>query len=251
LHNFGNTPQLIGLLERNMEFCILHIFFGQMTYTYSMYLKKPLIPILFFAIVHSTSGQSGKCLPDGFSSSMKGKITLIDGTTYSGKFRYLEAENMQASLTTHIEYISDKNKTEFINRINIQSFQPKGNENEFYKTYLNKDTVLVKRECRYDLGVFLEAIVNGPYKLLEQGITYRADIAAYNQSNNGKVYYLVLPDKKIIKLNRNDLKFQVNSLVDASFKNHPLFQSEPFDIQTTIAVLGKLNDAISNAEQGD
>ena len=62
------------------------------------------------------------------------------------------------------------------------------------------------------MGKFLLVVENGKYVLLKDELNYYSTINAYSQSILDQVYYILPPDKKLIKVDINNLSAQMMSL---------------------------------------
>ena len=62
------------------------------------------------------------------------------------------------------------------------------------------------------MGKFLLVIDSGKYILLKDELNYYSSIDAYSQSNVDEVYYILPPDKRLIKVQINSLRAQMMSL---------------------------------------
>ena len=94
------------------------------------------------------------------------------------------------------------------------------------------------------MGVFMVLVEDGPYKLLQDILLSNSSIQAYNQSESNDIYYLLPPNKKLLELNRNDLKPQLQSL----FSNYPgtdqIFSEPNFNIESASKVIHLVNTSI-------
>jgi len=201
-----------------------------------------LLGFIFTIVTAFVNGQEKVCIPESIKNKkVSGTIYLSDGDTISGEFIHLTPENNIR--TTHIIYKSPDGKRE-INRIRVISYSNEKEKEKRYKVYAVKDSVLVKKGCRYDMGVFMPAIVDGPYKLLKNELKSDATIQAYSQSSTNNVYFLLTPQNKLIKLARNDLKPQVQSIFYGYEGTEHFFLEPDFNIDTAAALIRKVNASI-------
>ena len=82
------------------------------------------------------------------------------------------------------------------------------------KVYVDGDSVFVKKNCFFDQGRFLLVLVKGKYTLVKDELTYRSSISAYSQSSANDVYYILPPDGLLMKVQVNELKAQMLSLLE-------------------------------------
>lgn len=206
--------------------------------------RKVLLIFLILSPFLFVSGQEKVCLPEMlFNKKIKATARLSDGTVLQGHFKYLTPIN--DIKTTHVEYRgADKNDT-LIKRMDFASYRIDGEDFYRYKVYLNWDKVMIKKECFIDLGKFLKARVDGYYKMLEDELISKSTIEAYSQSEDNKVYYLLMPDDRLIELNREDLKPQLFSLFGTRSECAGVLNKQSFGIQEVEELLQLVNDSSS------
>ena len=189
-------------------------------------------------------GQGEVCIPQTWvGKKVKGVIYINTGDSIAGKFIHLTSRNDY--FTTHILIEANNGEKEKINRADIVSYYDKKKKENRYKVYPDTDSVFVKKKCRFDMGVFMLVLVDGPNKLLMDVLESTSSIQAYNQSESNAIYYLLPPDDKLIKLNRTDLKPQLQSL----FSNYPgtdqVFSEPGFNIENASEIVRLVNTSIS------
>jgi len=205
------------------------------------HIKSNAIVVFFLAIVSFGFGQERICIPDVlFSKKVKGTLFMNNGDSISGAFTHLTPENDIE--TTHIIVKTPESKVS-ISRREIQSYYDDKEQVLRYGVYTKPDSVFVKKECRYDLAVFMIVMVDGEYRLLKNKIEPSSSIQEYNQSENKFAYYIFTPDSKLIELVINDLKPQMKSLFYGKKEVDELFSEESFNIDTVIEIITIVNES--------
>lgn len=210
-----------------------------------MIYRPPMILLMIVFILGSgiIKGQEEICIPQTWvGKKVKGVVYKNNGDSISGKFTHLTPRNDY--YTTHILFESKTGVKGNINRAEIVSYFDKKEKDKRYKIYPNVDSVFVKKKCHFDMGVFMVLVEDGPYKLLQDILLSNSSIQAYNQSESNDIYYLLPPNKKLLELNRNDLKPQLQSL----FSNYPgtdqIFSEPNFNIESASKVIHLVNTSI-------
>jgi len=203
---------------------------------------KAIIFLGLFQVSALVSAQEKICTPETLvGKKVKGTVYLNDGDTISGEFIHLTPKN--DIRTTHIIFESaDKKKA--INRMLVIAYHNNNEKDKRYKVYPEKDSVFVKKQCRYDMGVFMLAEVDGPYKLLIDKLKPGATIQAYSQSAENIIYYLRTPDNRLIKLIRNDLKPQLKSIFYNYNVADAFFEQPDFSFKTAAELIRAVNASI-------
>jgi hypothetical protein len=187
-------------------------------------------------------GQEKICIPRSLiSKKVTGTIYLNNGDSISGVFENLTPVN--DILTTHI-IVDSAGAPLYIPRVTIGSYFDEDKNEKRYKVYPDDDKVYVKKQCHYDLGIFMLLLVDGPYKLLSDKLRAKSSIQAYSQSTTSYVYYLITPDDRFIKIIINDIKPQLQSLLN----NYPgvdqYFSDPEFDVDTVVELIRMVNSII-------
>jgi hypothetical protein len=188
------------------------------------------------------NGQEKICIPRALvAKKVIGTIYINDGDSIIGVFENLTPIN--DILTTHI--IVDSAGADFyIPRVTISSYFDDDKNEKRYKVYPDDNVVYVKKQCHYDMGIFMLVNVEGPYKLLSDKLRAKSSIQAYNQSTTEFTYYLMTPDNRLIKLILNDLKPQLKSL----FYGYPgvdqYFSDPDFNIESVTELIRTVNASI-------
>lgn len=198
----------------------------------------------FIITVNLVCGQEKICLPDVIvGKRITGIVYLNNGDTLEGEFIHLTPVNDIG--TTHILYKS-KQKTKTINRFLISAYYDIKKDEKRYKAYPDKDSVMVKEECRFDMGIFMLALVDGSYKLLQDELLSGSTIQAYNQSDSNYIYYLLTPDGSLIKLIRNDLKPQLQSIFNKYPEAMHYFSEPVFDYHVAAELIREVNKSLAD-----
>ena len=208
--------------------------------------KLPVILLIFCFLLGNliVKGQGEVCIPQTWvGKKVKGVIYTNFGDSIAGKFIHLTPRNDY--YTTHILIEENNGDKEYINRADIISYYDKKKKENRYKVYPNIDSVFVKKKCRFDMGVFMLAIVDGPNKLLMDVLESNSSIQAYIQSELDVIYYLLPPDKKLLKLNRNDLKPQLQSLFSGYPGTDQIFAEPGFNIELASEIIRLVNKSLS------
>lgn len=198
------------------------------------------IVILLF-LTHSifVKAQEKVCIPNVWKPEMiKGSIYKTDGDSLSGKFLNLTPYN--DIHTTHIVYKTSKQSVN-INRFEIKAYFDKKKSEYRLKVYVDADSVTTKKGCFFDMGKFLLVIENGKYILLKDELNYYSSIDAYSQSNVDKVYYILPPDKKLIKVQINNLSAQMMSLFSKEEVANYLAGDNELTIPEMIELIHRVN----------
>ncbi len=190
-------------------------------------------------IIQPTIAQEKVCVPNVWKGEViKGKVFLENGDSLTGKFTHLTPYN--DIKTTHIIYKGGKNKKSEIYRKDIAAYYNKKTDEYRRKVYVDSDSVFVKKNCFFDQGRFLLVVVKGKYTLLKDELNYHSTIAAYGQSRATDIYYILPPNGKLLKVQINDLKAQIGSLLYeegiSEFKNN-----EITSVDNMIEVLNYIN----------
>ena len=170
---------------------------------------------------------------------IKGTIYLENGDSLQGKFTHLTPYN--DIKTTHILYKGPKKIKKEINRSEIVAYHDIKLDEFRMKVYVDKDSVHVKKNCFFDQGRFLRVIVKGKYNLLKDELTYQSSISAYNQSSSDEVYYILPPSGILLKVQINDLKAQLLSIVKEAGSSNDIDNKEEFTVDDMIEVLNYIN----------
>jgi len=190
----------------------------------------------------TVKGQEKVCLPEVIASKkVKGTIYLTNGDSISGVFTHLTPQNNIS--TTHVLY-QTKGDKESINRVRIKAYYNKKTKEKRCKVYPDKDSVMVKKQCRFDMGIFMLVIVDGPYKLLQDVLHPSSSIQAYNQSSSDYIYYLLGPDKKLIKIIRSDLRPQLQSIFGKYPGADRYFSAPGFNIDKASELISMVNESV-------
>ena len=169
-----------------------------------------LLLILLLAISIYSKAQEKVCIPNVWSpETVKGTIYLTNGDSLKGKFLHLTPYN--DIKTTHIIYKSNAGPVN-VNRQEIKAYFDKKKNEYRIKVYINRDSIHMKKGCVFDQGRFLLVIDKGKYTLLKDELNYYSSIDAYSQSNQDDIYYILPPNKKLIKVQINNLRAQMISL---------------------------------------
>ena len=94
------------------------------------------------------------------------------------------------------------------------------------------------------MGVFMLIVVDGPYKLLTDVLLSNSSIQAYNQSESNEIYYLLPPDNKLLKLNRTDIKPQLQSLFSDYPGTEEVFSDPGFNMDSVSEIIRLVNTSI-------
>ena len=203
-----------------------------------------LIIFIFLLGCGITKGQEEVCIPQTWvGKKVKGTIYIYNGDSVSGKFTHLTPRNDY--FTTHIIFDSNSGENGQINRADIISYYDNKKKEKRYKIYSNIDSVFIKKKCRFDMGVFMLIIVDGPYKLLTDVLLSNSSIQAYNQSESNEIYYLLPPDNKLLKLNRTDIKPQLQSLFSDYPGTQEVFSDPDFNMDSASEIIRLVNTSIS------
>jgi hypothetical protein len=171
---------------------------------------QAFIVLLFLTSSMFLKAQEKVCIPNVWKPEMiKGTIYKTDGDSLSGKFLNLTPYN--DIHTTHIVYKASKQSVN-ISRFEIKAYYDKKKNEYRLKVYVDADSVNTKKGCFFDMGKFLLVIDSGKYILLKDELNYYSSIDAYSQSNVDEVYYILPPDKRLIKVQINSLRAQMMSL---------------------------------------
>lgn len=207
--------------------------------------RSILFMIFFFLFGNEIINAQGEvCIPQTWvGKKVKGTIYINSGDSISGKFIHLTPRNDY--FTTHILIDANNGVHEKINRAEIFSYYDKKKKEKRFKVYPNVDSVFVKKKCYFDMGVFMLILVDGPNKLLMDVLESNSSIQAYNQSESDAIYYLLPPDKKLIELNRTDLKPQLQSLFSEYPGTDMVFSDPGFNIERASEIVRLVNNSIS------
>lgn len=208
--------------------------------------KLPILLLIFIFLLGNgiIKGQGEVCIPQTFvGKKVKGTIYIYNGDSVSGKFTHLTPRNDY--YTTHIIFKTSSGQNKMVNRADLLSYYDKQKKEKRFKVYPNIDSVFVKKSCRFDMGVFMLVVVDGPYKLLVDILLSNSSIQAYNQSESDSIYYISLPDNKLLKLNRNDLKPQLQSLFSGYPGTDQVFAEPGFNIERASEIIRLVNKSIS------
>jgi len=208
--------------------------------------KRSILFIIFFFLFGNEmiNAQGEVCIPQTWvGKKVKGTIYINTGDSVSGKFTHLTPRNDY--FTTHIIIDENNGVKEKINRAEIVSYFDKKKKEKRYKVYPNVDSVFVKKNCHFDMGVFMLILVDGPNKLLMDVLESNASIQAYNQSESNAIYYLLPPNKKLIEINRTDLKPQLQSLFSDYPGTEQIFSEPGFNIERASEIVRLANTSIS------
>jgi hypothetical protein len=196
----------------------------------------------FILLGLTVNGQEKVCLPNTLRAyKVTGTIYLNNGDSISGVFSNLTDVN--DILTTHI--LVDTAGVDFlIPRTHINSYFDSDDKERKYKIYHLSASLIIKKQCRYDIGIFVKEIVDGPYKLLIDKLKAESTIQAYNQSTTDDVYYLVTPANKLIKIILNDLKPQLRSIFIKYPGTDRYFSDPEFNIESAAELIRMVNSSI-------
>ena len=81
----------------------------------------------------------------------------------------------------------------------------------------------------------------GKYILLKDELNYHSSIDAYSQSNVDEVYYILPPDKKLVKVQINNLSAQMMSLFTKEEVAHYLLGDNELTIPEMIDLIHNVN----------
>jgi len=211
-------------------------------------LKKLPVLLLIFGFLFGTGivkGQGEVCIPQTWvGKKVRGVIYLNTGDSVSGKFIHLTPRNDY--YTTHILFKDSSGQQKMVNRADIISYFDKVEKEKRYKVYTNVDSVFVKKNCHFDMGVFMLVVVDGPYKLLLDVLSSTSSIQAYNESESDAIYYLLPPNNKLLKLNRVDIKPQLKSLFSGYPGTDQVFSNPVFNIDSVSEIIRLVNTLITN-----
>lgn len=197
-----------------------------------------LVLSLFFSLF--SNAQEKVCTPNVWKGDViKGVIYLDNGDSLQGKFTHLTPYN--DIKTTHVLYKGPKKEKEEINRKVIVAYYDKKLDEFRIKVYVDKDSVYVKKNCFFDQGRFLRVIVKGKYNLLKDELTYNSSIAAYSQSSSDEVYYILPPNGVLLKVQINDLKAQILSIVKEAGSSVKIENKKEFIVEDMIEILNYIN----------
>ena len=189
-------------------------------------------------------GQGEVCIPQTWvGKKVKGVIYLNTGDSVSGKFIHLTPRNDY--YTTHILFKASSGQRKMVNRADIIFYYDEVEKEKRYKVYTNVDSVFVKKNCYFDMGVFMLVVVDGPYKLLLDVLSSTSSIQAYNESESNAIYYLLPPNNKLLKLNRVDIKPQLKSLFSGYPGTDQVFSESDFNIESASVIVRLVNTSIS------
>lgn len=184
--------------------------------------------------------QEKVCIPNVWKGAeVKGDVYLKNGDTLSGKFTHLTPYN--DIKTTHIIYKKDKKTHININRADIIGYKDKKKHENRLKVYVDKDSTIFKKGCFFDQGKFLVIVESGKYTLVKDELNYQASITAYNQSTADAIYYILLPDSKLIEAQINDLKAQLQSIIEWDSSYDVFLDDDNFTANDMIALLHFVN----------
>ena len=171
---------------------------------------QALVILFILSNVMLLKAQEKVCIPNVWKPEMvKGIIFKTNGDSLSGKFLNLTPYN--DIHTTHIVY-KTSNVSVNISRFEIKAYFDKKKNEYRLKVYVDADSVYIKKGCFFDMGKFLLVVENGKYVLLKDELNYYSTLNAYSQSILDQVYYILPPDKKLIKVDINNLSAQMMSL---------------------------------------
>jgi len=210
--------------------------------------KLPFLLLIFGFLLGSgiAKGQGEVCIPQTFvGKKVKGVIYLNTGDSVSGKFIHLTPRNDY--YTTHILFKDSSGQQKVVNRADIISYYDKVEKEKRYKVYTSVDSVFVKKSCHFDMGVFMVAVEDGPYKLLLDVLSSTSSIQAYNESESDLIYYLLPPNNKLLKLNRVDIIPQLKSLFSGYPGTDEIFSDPGFTIDNASEIIRLVNTSISNS----
>ena len=196
-----------------------------------------IIVLLFFSI--QLGAQEKVCLPNVWKGDViKGTVYLESGDSLIGKFTHLTPYN--DIKTTHIIYQGNKKKKEEISRKQVVAYYNKKSDELRWKVYVDKDSVHVKKNCFFDQGRFLLVIINGNYKLLKSELNYHSSISEYGQRSSNDVYYILDPTGLLMKVQVNELKAQMLSILYEEGSKE-FIEKEEYSIEDMIEVLNYIN----------
>ncbi len=202
--------------------------------------KSPGILVFFLFFSMLSTAQERVCTPNVWKGEViKGIIYLENGDSLQGKFTHLTPYN--DIKTTHILYQGPKKKKEAISRKVITAYYDKKLDEYRMKVYVDNDSVHVKKNCFFDQGRFLRVIVKGEYNLLKDELTYQSSITAYSQSSSDEVYYILPPSGILLKVQINDLKAQILSIVKEAGSSNVIANKEDFTVDDMIEALNYIN----------
>ena len=211
-----------------------------------MHKKLPILLLTFIFLLGNgiIKGQGEVCIPQTWvGKKVKGTIYIYNGDSVSGKFTHLTPRNDY--YTTHIIFKTSSGQNKMVNRADLISYYDKQEKEKRFKVYPNVDSVFVKKNCRFDMGVFMLVVVDGPYKLLLDVLLSTSSIQAYNESESDAIYYLLPPNKKLIKINRVDIKPQLSSLFSGYPGTDQIFSDPVFNIERASEIIRLVNKSIS------
>lgn len=184
--------------------------------------------------------QEKVCIPNVWKGAeVKGEIYLKNGDTLSGKFTHLTPYN--DIKTTHIIYKKDKKTHININRADITGYFDKKHHENHLKVYVNTDSTHYKKGCFFDQGKFLVIVESGKYTLVKDQLNYQSSISAYNQSTSEFIYYILLPNSKLVEAQINDLKAQLKSIIEWNSSYDVFLEDDDFTADDMIALLHFVN----------
>jgi len=188
--------------------------------------------------------QGSECLPKMIKSEkVDGTMYLANGDSIVGYFMHLSPQN--DIFTTHVLFNYKKNPDNRVSRSEIVAYKNNAEKFKRIKVFPEDERVLKRKECYFDLGNFMEVMIDGPYKLLVDILPAKSSISSYNNANSGKVYYLLTPDNQLIKLNFIHLKPQMISIFLKFPETGKIFKKESFDLENAMEVIRIGNRAMS------
>ena len=183
------------------------------------------------------------CIPNVWSpEAVKGTIYLTNGDSLKGKFLHLTPYN--DIKTTHIIYKSNEGPVN-VNRQEIKAYYDKKKNEYRIKVYIDADSIHMKKGCVFDQGRFLLVIDKGKYTLLRDELNYYSSIDAYSQSNSNDIYYILPPNKKLIKVQINNLRAQMISL----FSEDEVLKYLSDDKELSVIEMIDLIEGVNNDDQ--
>lgn len=208
---------------------------------YKLNFKMSCVLLFSIFIVSFSFSQEKRCIPEVWSGEVvKGYVILENGDSLQGKFTHLTPYN--DIKTTHVIYDKAKQKKVYINRRDVKLYYDKKKKESRLRVYINKDSTHIKKNCFFDQGRFLVIVEKGRYMLVKDELHYHSSISAYSQSSSDNIYYLLLPNANLVKVNISDLKAQMKSIFmnEKSIENYNI--SDDFYIEDMISLLHYVNE---------
>lgn len=202
---------------------------------------RHFVSVFFIAALSSSiMAQEKVCIPNVWKGEViKGTVYLENGDSLKGKFTHLTPYN--DIKTTHISYKGKNKEKANIYRKEIKAYFDDKKKEYRLRVYVDSDSVIVKKDCFFDQGKFLKVIEDGDYILLQDELNYYSSLEAYSQTYSTDIFYLLKPNKELIKISMNDCRYQLLSFMSKKQKENFALPSGEFSKTDVIRAVEVLN----------